>query len=102
MPQTFNCAVVEIDMGDLQFTGNIVGVNGISMVLSGNMGSTCRQFLDRVVSAAVSEFKLERFTPESMSDELIAQTNAHYRLFPHQPSNGIDSIVQQRRIARTG
>ena len=79
---TFHCAVVQVDVADLESVLKAIRVDGIAVVLGGDMHPSGGQFLDRVVAAAVAELELESIAAEGPGDKLRTEANAHYGLLP--------------------
>ena len=76
MAQALDGVVVEVDVTDLYFLRQRVGIDRVAVVLSGDMHEACLQVLDGVVSAAMTEFELERAAAYCAPDDLIAEADA--------------------------
>src|SRR5512135_1377281 len=102
MTQSFNRAVVEVKVSDLQAAGQAFGRHGITVVLGGDIGPAGLIIAYRMVSPSVAEFKLESLAAEGAGDELVSQANTHHRFGSGQSAHGIDRVAEQRRVARSG
>ena len=81
-----------------EIRGQCLGVNGIAMVLAGNVNTPSGQVQTRNVVGAVAIFELDSSSSCSQSYQLVAQTDAkywHLRRFRSQYSSS-----EGGRIAR--
>ena len=81
VPQPLHRAVVQVDMRHLKAVLQRVRVNGVTVVLGGDVYPARLQVPDRVVAAAVAEFQFKILPPKGAGNELVPQANAHHRLF---------------------
>ena len=72
MFQPFHRIIVQVDMGDLQLAADAFGIDGVPVVLGGNVDASVGQVTHRVVAASVPEFELKAFTTESPRNQLVA------------------------------
>ena len=66
--QAFYRAVVQVYMAHLEAVFQAVRVNGIAVVLGGDVNPAGGQLTDRVVAAAVAELELEGLSPKGAGD----------------------------------
>ncbi len=100
--QALHRAVVQVDVGHLQPILDGVRVEGVAVVLGGDVDSAGIQVSDGVIAAAVAELQLEGPGAEGSADKLAAEADAHYRLLAHQLSYRVHDVVQQCGVARAG
>ena len=62
--QAFHRIIVQVQVCDLKCITDRIRIDRIAVVLGRNMNSAVRQVADRVITTAVTEFKLERFRAE--------------------------------------
>ena len=65
-------AVVQVDVAYLDLRGQAVGVDGVAVVLGGDVDAAGREVPDWVVGAAVAEFQLEGLGAEGAGEDLVA------------------------------
>ncbi len=71
--QTLHRAVVKVDMGNLQpVVFNALRVNGVTVVLSGDMDSAGSQVTDGMIAAAMTKLQLEGLATKGAGDKLVA------------------------------
>jgi len=99
--QSGYCAIVNIYIGNLQLAREAVGVNGVAMILGSDVNLAAGDVSDGVVAAAVSKLQLEGLGAKGTGNNLIAEADAHHRLFARHFFNGIYYVVQQFRVTRT-
>ena len=57
------------------------------------------QVLDRVVGAAVAERQLEGLEADRAAEQLVAEADADDRPLADQLADGLDDVVERRRVA---
>ena len=66
--QALHCAIVQVYVADLQSVFEAIRVNGVAVILSGDMNSAGSQVTDRVVATAMPELELESPGTKGTSD----------------------------------
>ena len=94
MAQALHRAIVKIDMGNLKPVFKTIRVNGIAVILGSDVDLTGGEVADGVVSPTVPELQLEASTAKGSGNKLIAQADAHNRLFTDELFNCIHDVVQ--------
>src|SRR5579862_7332872 len=90
MAQAFECLVVQVDMGQLNFAvGQRIWINGKIMVVRGDLDLPGLQLLYRMIAAMMSKFQLECFAAERNPRELMPKANPENWLSPHEPADRI-------------
>src|SRR3990170_4495913 len=102
VPEPLDGAVVQVHLGDLNAAAQAVPVQGVTVVLRGDVDAAGQEVLHRVVGATVAELQLERLRPEGAAQELVAEADAEHRLLADQRLRGGDGVVQERRVAGAG
>ena len=73
--------------------------DGEAVVLGGDVDPAGGQVLDRVVGAAVAERQLEVSRPDRAAEQLVAEADAEHRPLADQLADGLDDVVERRRVA---
>ena len=102
MAQALHRAVVQVEMGDLKPVFQSVRVNGVAVVLGGDVDTPGGEVADGVVAAAVTVFQLKSFAPEGAGVELGPQADAHNRLLANKPLNRVHNIIKQLGVTGAG
>src|SRR4030042_147311 len=97
MAQSLNCAVIQIYLTDLKSALYAIGINGIAVILGGDINSACCQITDRMIATTVAEFEFESSGSESTAYHLMSQADTHDRLFIDDLFDGLCQIVEQCR-----
>src|SRR5688572_12699606 len=77
----FDGAIVEVDVGDLDFRRKGVRIDGESVVLGSDGNTAGAKVLDRLVASAVAELELESRAAEGMREDLVSQANPEHGEF---------------------
>ena len=86
VPQPLHRAVVQIDVADLQVGGERVRVDGVAVVLRGDVHEAGAVVAHGVVASTVTELQLVVAPSEGARDHLVAQADAeHGRPCPQVP-----------------
>ena len=105
VPHTFDGAVVEVEVGDLERrrARNAIGIANYreAMILRGDENLSRPKIAHRVVPSPVSVGQLGRRAAISEPDELVAKANAEGReSAAGEIAHGLERIVDGSRIAR--
>ncbi len=101
VPHTFDRAVVEVDMGDLQVVGQRLGMDGKTVVLGGDLHPPGGLVLHRLVGPAMAELELEGLRPSGQREKLVAQADAENRFLAQQIADCLLGVDDRLGVART-
>src|SRR6266487_5478640 len=100
VPEAFDGLVVEVDAIHENAGGQRLRLDGKAMILRRDFHATGREVLDRLIGAAMAEFQLERFAPERLPKNLVAEANAENRNSRFdQITDRAHGVAQRRRVA---
>src|SRR3989442_9016515 len=91
VPKPFVRAVIEINVGDLDFRG-VQGfrIERKPVVLRRDLDLTGAEILDRMVRAPMPEFELERFPPQRKPEQLMAEADSKDRFLVEKSPDVFD------------
>src|SRR5437773_6416595 len=72
---SFDCAVVQVDVGHLNLGGERLRIDGEAVILCGDRHFAGAQIFDRLIRAAMAEFQLECRSAKSEPENLMTKTN---------------------------
>lgn len=100
---TLVAAVVEVDKVLLEVAGESASVNGITVVLAGNVALSCSQVEGRNVMGSVAILEFDSTSTNGKGQELVAKTDAHDGdgRSLHQTGQVIDSLLAVSWVAGT-
>src|ERR1035437_5164451 len=88
MPQAFERLVIQVDMGQLNFTvGQRIRIDGEVVVVRGDLNLPSLQLFYRMVPAVVPKLQLESLAAEGNPRKLMAEADAENRLPSHEPAD---------------
>lgn len=93
-------AIVQVDKVLLEFTGQSASINGITVVLAGDMALTSGQVQSRDVVRSVSVLELDGLRAHRKGQKLMAQANSHdgNRGGLHQARKVVDGLLAVSRV----
>ncbi len=102
MQHALVAAVVEVHKVLLELAGQGAGVDGVAVVLAGDVALAGGQVEGRDVVSAVAVFELDRRGADSESQKLVAEADAHDgdRRRLHQAAQVVDGLVAVGRVTR--
>src|SRR5215211_5117707 len=95
---SFDCAVVQVDMGHLNLRGERLGIDGKPMILCGDRHFSRAQIFDWLIRAAMTKFEFECRSAKSELEHLVPKTDAKDWFFAHQIMDGFVRVIERRRI----
>src|SRR5439155_13995084 len=102
MAQSFAGTVIEVHLRNLDIAGEALGIDGVAVVLRGDVHAVALEVLHGVVGAAVAELELEGPGPKGAPEDLVAEADAKNRGLADERLNGRDLVVEERRVAGPG
>ena len=75
---SFDCAVVQVDMGHFNFGRERLRIHGETVILRGDRHFAGTQIFDRLIRAAMAKFQLECRSAEREPENLMAETYPDY------------------------
>ena len=100
---TLVAAVVEVDKVFLEVAGEGAGINGITVVLAGDVALSSGQVESRNVVGTVSVLELDGAGADSQSEKLVAEANAHNGdgRSLHEASQVVNSLLAVSWVTRS-
>ena len=80
---SFDCAVVQVDVGHFNLGGKRPGIDCEAVILSGDCHFAGAQIFDRLIRAAVAKFQFECRSAEREPENLVTKTDPEDRFFAH-------------------
>ena len=93
MGEALDGFVIEVEVAYLQGWGQTVGVQGVAVVLGGDVDASGDEVFDGVVCASMTELELEGLAPEGFAEHLITQAYPHYRLDADEGTHRIGDLA---------
>lgn len=101
MAQTRQSLIINIPVGELDFTFiQALRINREAVIVRGDFDAARAHVSDRMIAAAMTEFQLEGCAAESVTENLMTETDAEDRRRAEQLSDFINNRRERRRIAR--
>jgi hypothetical protein len=96
-------SVVEVDEVLLEVAGKGAGIDGVSVVLAGDVAQASGQVESGNVVSSVTVLELDGASTDSKSQKLVAETNTHDRNVGgfHQTGEIVDSSLAMSRVTGT-
>lgn len=76
VPHSFHRLVVQVDAVDADVCREGFVIDGESMILGGDLDLAAFEIFHRLISSAVSKLQLERFSAESLPQDLMPQADS--------------------------
>src|SRR6266705_7205713 len=93
--KAFNGVVVQIDVSNVDFVHvQTFRVDSETVILRGNFHLPALDVQDRMISAMMPKFQLERPSPEREIHNLMTQADSKNRLFSNQSADVFDGVVE--------
>ena len=100
-PQAFHASVKQIDVRNFQSRSrNRRFPHRVAVVLGGDFHPSVQKILDRMVSAAMTEFQLVGFCAVSKRDHLVTEADSENRQFSAQLAHQADNRRNVLRVSR--
>src|ERR1700674_2764360 len=100
MFKTFNRIVVQIDVRNIDVVQvETIRIDRKTVILRCNFHLLPLDVENRMVSAVMSEFQLERAAAQREPHDLMAQTNSENRFLTEQSADIFDGVIERLRIA---
>ena len=99
--KSLRSTVVEVLVGRLTTPGDGIGNDDKSMILRGDFNLPCLFLPHWLVDAVMAEFQFFRFSPGSLSEDLVPQADAKDRQFSQDRGCRCHQVGEGRRISRT-
>ena len=101
MAEPFDCFIIHIYMCNCKWTSRKrCGINGVAVILCGNLYPSCLQILDRLVPATMSELHLIGLCPNGKCKELMSKTNPKNWLLSYKLLNLCNNLRYILGVAR--
>ena len=102
MLEAFNRVVVHIDVRDVHIIQvQTLGIDGKTVILSGNLDLLALDIEDRMVSTVVPELQLVCAPAQREPENLMSQANSENRFLSQKLSDVPDRVVHSLRISGT-
>src|SRR6266481_7533288 len=97
---SFDCAVVQVDVGHFNFGGERLRIHGETVILRGDRHFASAQIFDRLIGTAMAKFQFECRSAKSEPENLMTKTNPEDWFLAHQIMHCFMRVIESRRVAR--